>query len=475
MKIFFTTSFEGKRFYQKYVDTIIQIILSTGAEIVSPEKSREYKDAFREENIKKLGDPEKIHYEFIRQGIANADAVIIEASNEDFRIGHEATLAIIYKKPVLCLSVNKDYGKLVRHEDFKGAKYNNKNLKKLVLDFISEVSTSILSKRRSFLKTPEKVPLYRKKSSQKTIALLGAINIDMVTKVPKYPKADEAIISEGLKIVMGGKATNAAIGVARLKGNPYIIGKIGNDFFGEETTALFRRENVHREFVDIDSFIPTGTIMISVNKQGKAALIVNEDANLRINKKTILDFLEKTDKKQIRIDCFYFTLESNPDTVAFAIEQCKKRNILLFCDAAPSIRPLHEKYYKYIEFLSANEFEAKSMTGIKVLDPQSAHKAGAVLQNRGANHVIITLGEKGAALIEKGTHNFSYYPGKKVKAVDETAAGDAFRAAFITEYLQTKNLHQSMEFANLVGAYSVTKLGAYEAMPTREELEFFQY
>lgn len=475
MKIFFTASFEGKKLYQKYIDRIIQIIESSGAEIVSPEKSREYKDAFREENVKKLGDPEKVHYEFIRQGIANADAIIIEASQEDFRIGHEATLAIIYKKPVLCLSINKDYGKLVRHEDFRGAKYTENNLKKLVLDFIDLVSKRILSKRRSFLKTPEKVPLYRQKSQNKTIAVLGSINIDMVTKVARYPKADEAVISEGLKLVLGGKATNAAVGISRLDSKAYIIGKVGNDFFGEETKGLFNREGVNTQYVDIDSFNPTGTIMIAVDKKGKAALIVNEDANIRINKNTILDFLKEVDAKKINLDCFYTTLEATPDLILLAIRECSKRNITIFCDAAPAARPLDSKYYKYIEFLSANEFEAKNMTGIKVIDFSSAQKAGLELQKKGANNVIITLGEKGAILLEKNTHKFTFYAGKKVKPVDETAAGDAFRAAFITEYLQTKNLYQAMEFANLVGAYSVTKLGAYEAMPTRQELEFFQY
>lgn len=400
MKIFFTSSFEGKKYYQKNIDKIIEIIESTGAEIVSPEKSREYHDAFREENIKKLGDPEKVHYEFIRQGIANADAVIIEASQEDFRIGHEATLAIIYKKPVLCLSLNKDYGKLVRHEDFRGVKYNNQNVKKIVLEFISSVSIRILSKRRSILRIPEKISPNNKKLLKKTIALIGAINIDLVTKVPHYPKADEAVISEGLKLVLGGKATNAAIGISRLNCKSYMIGKVGNDFFGEETKALFLKEGVNCDFIDTDSFIPTGTIMITVNKLGKAALVVNEDANLRINKKTVTDFLAEVNKKNINLDYFYITLEPHPELVTFTINECRKKSIMIFCDAAPRVRILDPKYYKYIEFLSANEYEAAAMTKIKVKDPDSAYKAGLALQKQGANHVIITLGKLGAVLVE---------------------------------------------------------------------------
>ncbi|MDO8451936.1 MAG: hypothetical protein Q7S76_03640, partial [bacterium] len=148
MRIFFTTPYNGKKMYQGSIDAILSIVESTGATVISPEKQREYNDAFRRENLKQLGDPERVHYEFIRQGIANADAVIIEASYEDFRVGHEATLAIIYNKPVLCLSRLKDYGKLIRHEKFRGVLYTDVNLKDTVLTFLNEISYKLLSSRR---------------------------------------------------------------------------------------------------------------------------------------------------------------------------------------------------------------------------------------------------------------------------------------------------------------------------------------
>jgi 2-dehydro-3-deoxygluconokinase len=67
-----------------------------------------------------------------------------------------------------------------------------------------------------------------------------------------------------------------------------------------------------------------------------------------------------------------------------------------------------------------------------------------------------------------------FFPGLKVKVIDETGAGDAFRAGFVTEYLETKNLDRAMIMGNKVGAYTVTRLGVYEALPTREELGFLK-
>ncbi len=474
MKIFFITPFEGKKHYQKDVDKIIEIIESTGAKVLSPEKTREYQDAFREENLKKFGSRESIHYEFIKQGVLNADAIIVEASHEDFRVGHETTLAVLHRKPVLCLSKNIDFGKYIRHEGFRGAQYNEKNIKGIVLNFLSEVSKNILSKRKANFKFSSTNWRTQKITPKKNIAALGSINIDMVTKVPIIPKENEVVISEGLKLITGGKATNAAIAMSRLQEKVYMIGKIGNDFFGEEAKTILKNEGINVDFVDEDVFIPTGTIMVNVDKKGENTIIVNEDANIRINKKTISDFLQQLDQNSIKVDLFYITLEPPAEVVEFAIKEFKKRNVTIFCDAAPEIKPLQEDLYEYVDFLSPNEYEATAMTGIKVKDVRTAKKASKYLRKKGANNIIITLGKLGAAFLEKGLNVPIHFPGKRVKVVDETAAGDAFRGAFVVKYLESGNLHESIEFANKAGAFAVTKLGAYDAMPTMEELEFLE-
>ncbi len=473
MKIFFIAPFEGKKYYQKSIDKIIEIIESTGAEVLSPEKTREYQDVFREENIKKLGDKERVHYEFIRQGVINADAVVVEASHEDFRVGHEATLALLYKKPVLCLSQNVNYAKYISHENFNGFQYNDKNVRNIVLNFLSEVSKKILSKRSASLNVLDSRWRDIKTTPKKNVVTLGSITIDMVTKVQKIPKENDIIISEGLKLVPGGKATNAAIAISRLQENVFMIGKVGNDFFGEDVKSILNKDGVNTDFVDTDSFIPTGTIMVNVDERGKNTIVVNEDANIRINKKTISDFLQGVDNG-LQIDCFYVTLEPLTEMVEFAIKEFKKRSVMVFLDAAPQARPLPEYLYRYIDFLSANEYEATTMTGIKVVDHKTANKAAKYLRKKGANHIIITLGKMGAILLKKNDKESTYFPGNIVKVVDETAAGDAFRGAFVAEYLETKDMDKAMVFANKAGAFAVTKLGAYSAMPTREELEFLE-
>lgn len=115
------------------------------------------------------------------------------------------------------------------------------------------------------------------------------------------------------------------------------------------------------------------------------------------------------------------------------------------------------------------------MAGIKVIDEESAKTATLALRSEMAKTIIITLGKLGAVVLEEGTTKPHFFPGKKVKTIDETAAGDAFRAAFVTEYLATKDISKAMELGNKVGAYATTRLGSYEGLPTPEELEFVKF
>lgn len=149
MTIFFTTPYNGKPKYQRYINEIIKLVESHGITVVSAEKETQYKQAFTQEKLSEYGDRNRAHYEFIRQGIAGADAVVFEASYEDFRVGHEATLSLMYGKPTLVLSQIIDYGEYIYHEKFIGKKYSDKKeLKKIIADFL--IAVKELSDRESY-------------------------------------------------------------------------------------------------------------------------------------------------------------------------------------------------------------------------------------------------------------------------------------------------------------------------------------
>jgi hypothetical protein len=146
MKVFYTASYYGKEKYQRQYDWVRNAIKANKVELVSPEEGN-YLSLLSEKERKEIGDPKRIHYEAIRRGIEWADAVIIEVSNEDFQLGHEATLAIQAKKYVLCLSVNEDFSHKINNRFFKGAKYQELTVDEIVEAFLKEASKNLLSQR----------------------------------------------------------------------------------------------------------------------------------------------------------------------------------------------------------------------------------------------------------------------------------------------------------------------------------------
>jgi len=165
MTVFYTASYYGKDRYQKYYDMVRVTLEATKIKLISPEKNN-YLDVLSEGEKKKIGDPKLVHYEAIRRGIAQSDAVVIEISNEDFQLGHEATLALLNKKPVLCLSVFEDFGLKIQNRFFFAAKYDEYSIGEIIEEFITKAKKGHLTERFNLFLSPTQT-LHLEVASQK--------------------------------------------------------------------------------------------------------------------------------------------------------------------------------------------------------------------------------------------------------------------------------------------------------------------
>jgi len=96
------------------------------------------------------------HYAFVIKGIEISNAVIIDASVNSFSLGHESALAMIYKKPFLCIAKDNDYSDHVRHPRFQGYKYETvEDLQKRIREFINDASSKRLSVRFNGYLSPD--------------------------------------------------------------------------------------------------------------------------------------------------------------------------------------------------------------------------------------------------------------------------------------------------------------------------------
>ncbi len=122
MNVFFTTPFAGKKSYQPFIDAVLAEIKKV-SRVITPEETSRYLTSLQQ--LQKQGlNKDQAHYAFIRQGIASADVVIIEATEEDIRVGHEMTLALLFHKPTLVLAQGKDFSSYITHDLLQGASYS---------------------------------------------------------------------------------------------------------------------------------------------------------------------------------------------------------------------------------------------------------------------------------------------------------------------------------------------------------------
>ena len=146
MTVFYTASYYGKKTYQKHYDLVRTMIKRFKVELISPEEGN-YQSVLDSGTAATMTDPFMRHYESIRQGIHTADCTIIEGSYQDFQLGHEATLAIMEKKPVLVLSTHEDFSKKINHDYFFGARHTPQTIEGTIQNFFVKVREFSQSRR----------------------------------------------------------------------------------------------------------------------------------------------------------------------------------------------------------------------------------------------------------------------------------------------------------------------------------------
>ncbi len=301
-------------------------------------------------------------------------------------------------------------------------------------------------------------------SNDKLIYVIGSSNTDMVVKSEKLPAPGETVIGGEFLMNPGGKGANQAVAAARLGGNVYFVGKTGNDLFGKQAVQQFKRENILTDYVATDPRLPSGVALINVDGRGENSISVAPGANAALTK-------ADTDRALTHLkpdDLVLVQLEIPVDVVAHVIHESARKGARVILNPAPA-QELSRETLSRLYLITPNESEAELLTGIKVSDPGSAEKAAQKLRDAGCDHVIITLGSKGAYL--SSGRISAMIPAVPVTAVDTTAAGDCFNGAVAVALSENKDIRATVEFACKAAAISVTRMGAQSSLPTRRELE----
>ena len=303
-------------------------------------------------------------------------------------------------------------------------------------------------------------------TSRRQILVVGSSNTDMVIKAAHLPRPGETILGGTFFMNPGGKGANQAVAIARRGGPVTFICKTGSDIFGHQSQQLFEEEGINTSYVFSDSGNPSGVALITVDEKAENCIVVASGANANL----LPSDLEKAEEAIERADLVLMQLEVPMETVCFVADIAWQKGKKVILNPAPA-HPLPVDLLRHLYLITPNETEAEMITGVKITDESSAAEAARALSGMGVQHVIITLGSKGALIYSNGKAEM--VPALKVEAVDTTAAGDVFNGALTVALSEGRSLKEAARFACKASAISVTRVGAQSSAPYRNEVDIF--
>lgn len=300
----------------------------------------------------------------------------------------------------------------------------------------------------------------------KKICVIGSLNMDLVVKVETMPKGGQTLIGSNFKEVPGGKGANQAVAMARLGANVSMIGKVGDDSFGQTMINALKNDNVDTKYIDIEQG-PTGVALITVDKNAENSIVVAPGANYKVDK----SYIDKNIDAIKNSDIVVVQLETPLETIKYALKKAKELNKYTILNPAPAVK-LEDELIANVDLLTPNETELEIISGLEINSEEDILKAAKVMIEKGVKELIVTLGSKGSLYINKERSMFK--KAYKVQAVDTTAAGDSYTGALSVAFSNGKDVEEAMDFASKVGALSVMKEGAQSSLPALNDVLNFR-
>lgn len=299
----------------------------------------------------------------------------------------------------------------------------------------------------------------------KPIVILGIFNADTSYRAARLPKIGETILGQHFALGPGGKGSNQAVAAAKAGGRTHFITRLGADDFAKVARQTWEKSGVIPEVTE-DADSHTGAAFIFLEAAtGNNAIIVASGAGGRI---APADLEARADL--IRGAAVFVTQLEQPIPAARrGLEIARAAGVTTILNPAPAAA-LDDAMLALCDFITPNETEAETLTGLPVTSLAEAERAADALMARGVGAVIVTLGSNGA-LYRDRTRSIHVPVISAGPVVETTGAGDAFNGGFAVALSEGKDVVEAVRFGCATAGISVTRAGAAPAMPSRDEIE----
>ena len=311
----------------------------------------------------------------------------------------------------------------------------------------------------------------------------GNLVADVQTKtLTQFLPVDQVAIVDEIELILGGNAANAAVCLARMGVQTGVIGRIGNDFFGQFVRAALAEAGVDTQLLMAQTGAKTAATVAAIDEEGRRRCAHTPGATSQF---TAQDFdwsaigrnsrnVPAGQSLFLHFSSFFLLPGFDGPAAAAVLARARALGMRTSLDVcwdpngqwAAALLPC----LPHCEIVFPNRAEAHAITQLEAPEEM----ADWFIQN-GVQTAVIKLGQEGCLVKTRGGQAVRV-SGYTVRAVDATGAGDAFAAGFLAAQVWGWDVQRSARFACALAALSVTDFGAARAIHSQKQvLNFMQY
>jgi ribokinase len=295
------------------------------------------------------------------------------------------------------------------------------------------------------------------------VFVAGSINMDVVATADRHPRIGETVAGHAVLYFPGGKGANQAVAAAKLGATTALIGRLGADAFGDELKVFLVAQGIDLSFVQATSQAHTGTALITIANADNTIVVV-PGANALVSAEDVN--APAFTAGDIAVSQFEIPL---PAIRAF-FRRARAAAATTILNPAPAIE-FDAELLDLVDILILNESELGFLTKVELCDSDDHARladAARSLQAGKDTIICVTLGKDGVLALVGGKP--LVIPGRAVKAIDTTGAGDCFVGAVAAQLAEGKPIGEALAYANAAASISVQRMGAAPSMPTAAEV-----
>lgn len=297
------------------------------------------------------------------------------------------------------------------------------------------------------------------------VVVVGSMNMDILATMPRAPRPGETVNGDAVIFMPGGKGLNQAVAAAQLGAPVLFVGRLGRDAMGDQVLEFMAGKGIDTRGIVRTSTQATANALILVDASAENQIVVIPAANAETSPE---DAAKVT---FVPADVVVSQFEVPRTTIAAVFARARAAGARTILNSAPALDDAPEAMWADTDILVVNETELGHFAGADVPGDAPVEIVAAAarkLLRRAGQTIIATLGPRGAVAVTADAVTVS--PGRSVKAVDTTGAGDCFVGTLAARLQAGDDLAAAMRAANAAASIAVTRIGTGTAMPTRDEL-----